>query len=136
MGSVGKASAESGEFDMTSWNISPDTIVATPTSPGTVFDVSLLDNYDTFNVAQTGAATDIISLPASIPVGTVMRFIAASAIDVESEASSGIGINGGTDAQDVGITAGSYLELRKVTATNWVANQYTSAGAVTAPTPG
>jgi hypothetical protein len=123
-------------LDVSAMNIAPDTIVALSAGAGkTLLDVSLLENYDTFNVAQTSLATDIIVLPNAAPVGTVIKFIALSAIDIECEAASGIGINGGADTTDIGQVINSLMVLQKITATRWIATQYAPAGTVSAPVP-
>lgn len=112
-------------------NISPSVITAT--SSGVTFEVSLLENYDTFDVAQTSLATDKIIIPESVPVGTVMKFIAASALDLEAETGGAAGFNGGSAGQDIPIAAGALLVVQKISAANMIATQYASSGAVTAP---
>lgn len=119
-----------GMVMVNSLNVAPSTVVATPTT-GTTFNIALLSNYDFFNVAQTGNANDFISLPAAIPIGTVLHFYAISACKVEAVSST---INGISSATDITMPAGSVSILRKLTATAWVLSQISSAGVMSGPT--
>jgi hypothetical protein len=118
-----------GVKNINSGNVYPSTISAT--ASGTTFDISLLSNYDHFNVAQTSAGTDFISLPTSIAVGTVIKLYAISACKVE--ATSGT-INGVAATTDITLAAGSLSTLQKVTSTAWILTQLAAAGTVSAPT--
>jgi hypothetical protein len=119
-----------GVKNINAGNVYGSTLVALATT-GLTFDISLLSNYDWFNVAQTSAGTDFISLPASIAVGTVIKLYAISACKVEA---TGGNINGIAATTDITLAAASLSTLQKVTSTNWVLTQLSSAGAVTAPT--
>jgi hypothetical protein len=123
-----------GEVLVNSKNVSPTTVVAVATT-GTVIRQSDADAFDFFNVAQTSAGTDLIRLASNLPVGTTLEFFVVSAVTVRCEASSGQGINGGTDAQGVALTANTSAILRKVSATRWICTAFSTAGAVSNPTP-
>jgi hypothetical protein len=112
-----------------SFNVAPTTLVATA-STGTTMDVNSHKNYEWYNVAQTSAGTDFITLPAS-PIGTVFVFYAISACKVQGTASDTI--NGVAPSTDITLPAGSRSEIVRNTATTWTLTQYSAAGAVTAP---
>lgn len=116
-----------------SWNVAPSNLVAT--SAGTQMTISDIDNYEFFNAAQTSAATDLILLPTAAPVGTVINFFCVSACKVKAVAGTGIGTNGGTDAQGITLVANGLARFQRVSASNWIVTAFTSAGAVSAPTP-
>lgn len=114
-------------------NIYPSTIVAVA-SPGTPIGIELLDNYDWFNVAQTGASTNQIILP-DAPIGTVIKLYAISAVAVKAGINgAGRGINGGADTTAIAHAAGSLGEYQRITAANWTCTLQASSGAVTSPT--
>jgi hypothetical protein len=118
-----------------SGNIYPSTIVAVA-SPGTPLPIQYLSDYDWFNVAQTGAATNQIILPSAAPIGTVIKLFAVSAVAVKGGiATSGIGINAGADTTAIALAAGSVGEFQRVSATNWTCLQTVSAGTTTATAP-
>ncbi len=112
-----------------SFNVAPITIVATA-SAGTTMDTQAYKNYEWFNVAQTSAGTDFITLPAA-PVGTVLMFYAISACKVQGTASDTI--NGVAPTTDITLAAGSISEIIRTTATTWVLTHRTTAGVITAP---
>lgn len=113
-------------------NISRDTIVAT--ASGVTFDVSLLDNYDTFTVDQTSADTDKIIIPDSIEVGEVIKFIASDVVDLESESGGDAGFNGGSAGEDFSLPAGSLTVLTKISDSNILVTQTIADGTVSGPT--
>jgi hypothetical protein len=119
----------SGTVNVNSGNVYGSNIVAT--ASGTTFDISLLSNYDWFNVAQTSAGTDFISLPASIPVGTCIYLYAVSACKVEALTMT---INGVAASTDITLAASSLSLLRKTTSTTWILNQFAANGTPSAPT--
>lgn len=130
----GNPRREFKELDVSSLNIYPEVLIAD--NPANVFDVSLLENYDTFMVENTAGATDEFSLPASIPKGTVIKFLPVNGFIITSEVGSGVGINGGDD--DQGVSAGSangYVWMVKASDDNWIMNFYAVDGSATAPTP-
>ena len=112
-----------------SYNVYPSTLSAA--SSGLTFDVSLLQNYDYFVVAQTGAGTDYISLPDSIAVGTEIHLYATSACKVEALSGT---INGVAATTDITLAANSLSRLVKVASGKWILTQYAAAGTVSAPT--
>ena len=112
-----------------SYNVAPTTIVATA-SAGTTMDTQAYKNYEWFNVAQTSAGTDFITLPAA-PVGTEFKFYAISACKVQGTASDTI--NGVAPATDITLAAGSLSTIIRVTSTAWLLLHQASNGAVTAP---
>lgn len=130
----GNSAVRTGEVLVNSKNVDPQTIVATPTA-GTILSVAKNDSFDFFNVAQTSAGTDRIRLASGLPVGTTIEMFVVSAVAVGCEASSGQGVNGGTDAQFVSLTANTSAIFRKVSATRWICTAFSTAGAVTSPTP-
>jgi hypothetical protein len=91
------------------------------------------NKYDLFNVAQTSAATDLILLPTAAPQGTVISFYSISAVKIKAVTGSGIGTNGGTDAQGITTVAGDLHEFTKANATNWLVTKKVSAGTTTIP---
>lgn len=125
----GKKSIKTGVVNVNSSNVYPSTVVATPTT-GTKLGLELIDAYERFNVAQTGAGTDFITLP-NAPVGTKIELYALSACKVEGQGSDTI--NGVAPTTDITLAANSLSILRKTSATAWILTQYSSAGAVTAP---
>lgn len=129
---LGKPKVEYKELEVSGRNVSPTTILGIP-APGTVFPVADLDNYDTFLVNQTSADTDEIQLPLGQPVGTVLTLYPQGIVRITGIGTEGI--NGGAATTEIPTVAGSKVVLEKVSATNWIATQYTSAGAVSAPTP-
>lgn len=130
----GDAMTKTGLVQVNSKNVKPTTTVAVP-APGTAITLQDVKQFDFFPVAQTSAGTDEITLASDLPVGTEIFLHAASACVVSTIASSGIGINGGTDAQGVAIAANGSMRLIKVSATRWIATAFTSAGVSSAPTP-
>ncbi|HEY0751935.1 MAG TPA: hypothetical protein VGD26_12315 [Chitinophagaceae bacterium] len=129
-GNGGKPSIDAGSLKrVNSFNVYPSTIVATA-STGTTMSRNLIDNYEWFNVAQTSAATDFITLP-DCPVGTVIKMYAVSACKVQGQGSDTI--NGVAPTTDITLAADSVSTLTKTSATAWVLLQQSSAGAVTAP---
>lgn len=128
----GKGYVTTGPKKANSYNVSPVNLVAVP-SPGTSLTIKDNANFDFFNAAQTSAGTDLIILDSAHEVGTEVLLFCVSACKVGSTASSGIGINGGTDAQVITMAANSTYRFLKVSATNWICNAFSSAGAVTAP---
>ena len=105
------------------------TAVLTCTSAGLAFDEALLENFDTFHLAQTSASTDKILLPDELAIGDRICFYADSAVSVGSEASSGVGLNGEADTVVVAIPAGGRMVCEKVSATNILAEVIDSAAA-------
>jgi hypothetical protein len=118
-------------FGGPSMNLAPVTYVAT--AAGLQLTLSDINKYDLFNVAQTSAATDLIFLPTSAPVGTVISFVSVSAVKIKAVVGTGIGTNGGTDVQGITTVAGDLHEFTRTTATNWVVSKKVAAGTTTAP---
>jgi hypothetical protein len=130
-GNGGKPTIDAGSLKrVNSFNVYPSTIVATA-STGTNLLRSYLDNYEWFNVAQTSAGTDFITLP-DAPVGTVIKLYAVSACKVQGQGSDTI--NGVAPSTDITLAAASVSTLTKVTSTAWVLEQQSSAGVQSAPT--
>lgn len=125
--------APAGFINVNSKN--PDPITTVATAAGVLIGLPDANPYDFFAVAQTSAGTDSVRLASELPVGTTLEFFAISAFTIKTVTSSGIGINGGTDAQGVAIAANTSAILRKVSATRWICTAFSTAGAVTAPTP-
>ena len=112
------------------FNVYPSTIVALATT-GYTLPITFLDNYEWFNVAQTSAGTDFITLPAA-PVGAVIKLYAISACKVQGQGSDTI--NGVAPSTDITLAADSVSTLTKTTSAKWVLIQQAASGAVTAPT--
>lgn len=130
-GNGGKPTIDAGSLKrVNSFNVYPHTVVATATT-GTNLSKALLDNYEWFNVAQTSAGTDFITLP-DAPIGTTIKLYAVSACKVQGQGSDTI--NGVAPSTDISLAAGSISTLTKTTASAWVLMQQSSAGVVTAPT--
>lgn len=134
IGNGGDPNIHSGVKQINFKNVKPTTVVAVP-APGTIIPVADFADFDFFVVAQTSAGTDEITLPTGLPVGATVELQATSAVVVTVEAGSGIGINGGTDTQGVALAANASMILRKVSATRIIATHFSTAGALTAPTP-
>lgn len=129
-GNGGKPSIDAGSLKrVNAFNVYPSTIVATA-STGTNLPLTHLDNYEWFNVAQTSAGTDFITLPAAA-VGSVIKLYAISACKVQGQGSDTI--NNVAPSTDITLAAGSVSTLTKVSATAWLLVQQSSVGAVTAP---
>src|SRR5690348_4761617 len=97
-GNGGKPSIDAGSLKrVNAFNVYPSTIVATA-STGTNLPLTHLDNYEWFNVAQTSAGTDFITLPAA-PVGSVIKLFAISACKVQGQGSDTI--NGVAPSTDI-----------------------------------
>lgn len=127
----GKGHITTGPKNANSYNVKPVNVVAT--SSGATLAQSDLDNFDFFNVAQTSAGTDKIFLASGIDIGAEFRLYCVSACKVFPVASSGIGLNGGTDAQAVTLAAGSVYVFLKTIATNIVVQAIDASGVVTSP---
>ncbi len=115
-----------------SMNVAPATYVALATT-GLQLTFSDINKFDLLNVAQTSAATDLIILPTLAPQGTVITFYSISAVKVKAATGSGIGTNGGTDAQGITTVAGDLHEFTKANATNWLVTKKVAAGTTTVP---
>jgi hypothetical protein len=126
----GRKSRKKGVVNVNSRNVYPTTIVATATT-GTNLGLQLIDGYERFNVAQTSAATDFITLP-DAPVGTLIEFYAVSACKVQGQGSDTI--NNVAPSTDITLAAASLSILRKTTTTAWILTQYSAAGVATGPT--
>lgn len=130
-GNGGKPSIDAGSLKrVNSFNVYPSTLVATATT-GTTMAKTLLDNYEWFNVAQTSAATDFLTLP-DAPIGSVVVLYAISACKVQGGASDTI--NGVAPTTDITLAAGSVSYLRRTTATAWILTQHSAAGVASSPT--
>lgn len=127
----GIPSVEYGFKLANSYNVAPTTYVALPTT-GVAIPLSELDKYDWFTVTQTSAATDLVILP-NAPIGTIIRFFSTTAVRIKAAASSGIGTNGGTDAQGITTVAGDLHEFVRASATNWLVSKVVAAGTVSVP---
>lgn len=123
-----------GLFNVNSLNIAPYTVVAT--AAGTLLNQGDIDKFELFTVAQTSAATDLVLLPVVAPIGTKVHFVATSVARIKAGANgSGLTINGAADTLSVPLVVGGLAEFTKISATNWMCQQFSAAGAVTAPTP-
>lgn len=130
----GDPSVTIGVKNINSFNVKP-TDVVTSTAPGTLIDLPDLNNYEMFTVTSGGVA-EAIKLPTAAAVGTVVVVkIGGTAGRAYPEASSGVGINGGTDAQYVVLAANSTTKFLRTSATTWIATQFAPAGTVSAPVP-
>ncbi len=124
-----------GLYNVNSLNFAPYTVVATA-APGTVLTQGDIDRFELFTVAQTSAATDLVLLPVVAPIGTKVHFVATSVARIKAGANgSGLTINGAADTLSVPLVVGGLAEFTKISATNWMCQQFSAAGAVTAPTP-
>lgn len=123
------------DLEVSGRNVYGTVLVGIP-APGLVFPVEQLENFDTFNVDQTSANTDEIQLPIGQPIGTVITLYADGIVRITGVSGEGEGINGGTDVQEIPTVAGAKYVLEKVSATNWIATEYLTAGTVGAPIPG
>jgi hypothetical protein len=128
----GKGFVKVGPKKANSYNVSPVNFVATA-SPGTALTIVDVANYDFFNAAQTSAGTDLIILDSGLEVGTELYLFCVSACKVGCTASSGIGINGGTDSQVITLVANSTYRLFKVNSTNFICEALTLAGVRSVP---
>jgi hypothetical protein len=126
----GKKSVKTGVVNVNSRNVYPTTLVALPTT-GLALGIDLIDGYEHFNVAQTSAGTDFLTLPVGCPVGTVIEFFAVSACKVEAPGSETI--NGVANTTDITMPINTFSALRKVSTTRWILTQYSTAGAISAP---
>lgn len=130
----GDSAINLGEKKVNSLNVNPTTIT-TAAAPGTAIQLDDTKNYEFFNVTSGGAA-EAVYLPSTAAVGTVIIVkIGGTAGRAYSTASSGVGINGGTDAQYVVLAANSTTKFLRTSATTWIATQFAAAGTVSAPTP-
>ena len=130
-GNGGKPNIDAGSLKrVNAFNVYPSTIVATATT-GTNLPKTHLDNYEWFNVAQTSAATDFITLP-DAAIGAVVVLYAVSACKVQGQASDTI--NNVAPTTDITLAAGSVSYLRRTTATAWILTQHSSAGVASSPT--
>lgn len=124
-----------GLFNVNSLNLAPQTVIATA-APGTQLSQGDTDKYELFNVAQTSAATDLVLLPVTAPIGTFIAFVATSIARVKAGANaSGLTINNAADTLSVPLAVGSRVEFFKQSATNWTSQTISNAGAVTASVP-
>jgi len=126
----GNPSIRYGEVLVNSSNVSPTSVVAVPAPGAAVITLPLLDSFEFFVGAQTGAATDRLVLPELAPVGTQITIYATNSFGV---------IRAGSDTINnvstiVTITALGTAWIRKVSATAWILTNFASNGAVTAPT--
>jgi hypothetical protein len=130
-GNGGKPTIDAGSLKrVNSFNVFPSTVVATATT-GTNLSRALIDNYEWFNVAQTSAGTDFITLP-DCPIGTVINLYAVSACKVQGQGSDTI--NNVAPTTDITLAASSVSLLRKTTATAWILTQHSNAGVASSPT--
>lgn len=129
----GKSSVPYGFQKANSRNLKPTTVVALATT-GQAITTADLDAFDMFNVAQTSAATDLIILPTDAAQGTQIVFYSISAVKIKAATGSGIGTNGGTDAQGITTVAGDTHVFFKANATNWIVSKTVAAGTVSVPT--
>jgi len=134
----GDGSVLFGLRQVNSYNVFPTTVTAT--AAGTTISYNSFNNYDWFNVAQTGAATDSVFLPvalgpsapgiAAAPVGAEFHVFAISSFAIKIIPASGVLING---VAVVTCTAGSHGVLTRTGALTWTFGMYSSVGAFTAP---
>jgi len=126
----GNPGIRTGEIMVNSKNVYPTTLVATPSPGASTITLGLLDGYDFFVGAQTGAATDLLILPEGAPVGTEIKIHATNSFGVIKSGSDTI--NG--VATIVTITAAGTATITKVSATKWILMNQATNGALTAPT--
>jgi len=121
------------ELDIHNFNIYPEVITAT--AAGIEFNNSWLENYDTFQIQQDSADTDFITLKADLPIGTQIQFygVGGSNVTIESEVGSGIGFNGGAEAQGIVQQPGALTVFRKLEATNWLVSRVDQNGNMNQP---
>lgn len=81
----------------------------------------------------SGNADHIIVLP-DAPVGTIIRLMnGGTGYELRTHAPATVGINGGAEADaESAIGANVYVEVCRVSATNWVGTNRAAAGTVTA----
>ena len=121
----GKANAKTGEVNVNSFNVSPDTVTAAPVAATlTRGDINV---YDYFKVAQTSAATDEFDLPTAANIGEVITIYAVSAFELRTELDADK-INNVT-AKGYATTAGDLLTCTKVASDNWMVTKLTILGA-------
>lgn len=131
----GEATNTRGLKVINSYNLSPTTIVAVP-APGTQMTTAQINSFEIFTAAQTGAGTDVILLPTTAPIGTLVVFVAASVCRIKAGLDgSGLTINAAADTLSVPLVVGARTEFRKQSATNWACMHVVAAGTITAPTP-
>jgi len=124
----GNPGIRTGEVMVNARNVYTTSLTATAAG-ATTLTASLLDGYDFFTGAQTGAATDTLILPSGAPIGTDIVIQATNSFGVIKSGSDTI--NG--VATICTITAGGTAHLRKVTATAWKLTNIASNGALSAP---
>lgn len=135
IGNGGKPTIASGSLKrVNALNVSPQAAIVA-TAAGLTFDITLLDNYEFFNVAQTSAGTDFIILPDTLAVGAVIWLQAASAISIACPTGSTVTLNNVAAPAKGAIAANSTAKIIKVSPTRIIFHQYANTGAVTAPTP-
>lgn len=126
----GNPGIRTGEVMVNSYNVYTTGLVATPSPGASTITLALLDGYDFFTGAQTSAATDLLILPESAPIGTEFKIHATNSFGVIKAGSDTI--NGvGTI---VTITAAGTATITKVSATKWILLNQSTAGALTSPT--
>lgn len=103
------------------------TATADGTTTGTIADAG----REQFIVVTSDDANKIIILPTPTP-GTIVRLMnGATGYELRSSAPGTVGINGGTGANaESAIGAATYVECMCVSATNWIAREYSAAGVV------
>ncbi len=129
----GNSQTAYGPKKILSQEVSPTTITATPA--GAEFSVSLLNDYNFFNTAQTGAATDSIVLPDAIPVGAQFFFQAASAHGIQCPTGSSVTLNNVAAPAEGALAANATAVITKVSPTRIVYQQISTLGVVSAPVP-
>jgi hypothetical protein len=119
-----------GDVSVNAYNVAPVAKVA-----GTdAISAEDLKTADFFNVTSS-AATANITLNEDIPVGSQFVLqVGANGMEIVTEGATDT-MNGGTAAQVIDIAASSSAIVFKPTATTYVVEQVTAAGARTAPTP-
>ena len=99
---------------------------------GTVANPAAVPTVVNGTVTSAGA-NDIVVLPTPV-VGTVVKLLnGATGYELRTSDPATIAINGGTGAAaESAIAANTSVECRCVSATAWICNSYSTAGAVTA----
>jgi hypothetical protein len=127
-----RGQAKTGLVSVNSYNVDPTTRVALATT-GLLLNAADFIKYDFLTVDQTSADTDIIKIPAGLPVGSKMAFQSTDVVALM--VSTGETHNGAAATTAVATVAGALTVYTKLTATAWIVTNYAAAGTVTAPTP-
>ena len=126
-----RGQARTGLTYVNTLNVCPTTQVAT--SGGATIESADFIKYDYFNVDQTSSDNDIILIPAGLPIGTVVYLFALDVVEVRVSGSETFNTEASTT--EYAMVAGGVLRMIKSDSLNWICNNISSAGAITAANP-